>query len=102
MLSACGRNLQQVNEYKKDFQEKLISAYGEQQRKLFLRLDKKLSLMQDRCKLMAYFKGISNKDFCDRYTKRYNSLSAHKDTLQVFHEDYQNQKLLKQKELQGL
>ena len=77
----------------------MVLAYSEQQKKLFLRLDKKLSLMQDKCKLMAYFKGISNKDFCDRYTKRYNSLLTHKETLSGFYEDYREQKLLKQKEL---
>lgn len=30
--------------------------------------------MSEKGKLIAYFKGISNKDFCDRYQKRYNSL----------------------------
>lgn len=55
--------------------------------------------MQEKCKLITYFKGISNKDFCDRYTKRYNSLLTHKDTISDFHKEYYEAMLSKQKDL---
>lgn len=70
----------------------MVYGYAEQQKKLFKRLDARLTLMQEKYKLISYFEGISNKDFCDRYTKRYNSLLTHKETLQGFYIGYKNDK----------
>jgi len=59
------------------FKNKLVQNYIDQQRKVFRTFDMKLYQMQEKNRLIQYFVGISQKDFCDRYIKRYNALITH-------------------------
>ena len=52
----------------------------------------KLYQMQEKNRLIQYFVGISQKDFCDRYTKRYNALITHQDNLVKYKLDYEKEK----------
>ena len=54
----------------------------------------KLYQMQEKNRLIQYFVGISPKDFCDRYVKRYNSLITHQEELVKYKIDYEKDRLL--------
>lgn len=48
--------------------------------------------MQEKKRLIQYFVGISQKDFCDRYIKRYNALITHQEQLTKYKFDYDTKK----------
>lgn len=52
----------------------------------------KLYQMQEKNRLIQYFVGISQKDFCDRYTKRYNALITHQEQLIKYKTEYEMKK----------
>jgi hypothetical protein len=52
----------------------------------------KLYQMQEKKRLIQYFVEISQKDFCDRYTKRYNALITHQEQLIKYKTDYDTKK----------
>ena len=52
----------------------------------------KLYQIQEKNRLIQYFVGISQKDFCDRYTKRYNALITHQEQLIKYKTEYEMKK----------
>jgi hypothetical protein len=56
--------------------------------------------MQEKNRLIQYFMGISAKDFCDRYVKRYNSLITHQEELVKYKIDYEKDRLVLERQRQ--
>jgi DNA repair ATPase RecN len=99
-----GKSIYLVRDFIKNTKKELEILYKMRQKIKFQQSEVKLVMLQDKLKLIEFFKNMSNQEFYQRYTRRYEQLLPNMDYIRTlksqFEKEYDSlkQQLMKMQE----